>query len=376
MMDVKISRMMYFFLIINIVWDKAIGATSSVTARTVGGDAWISMSFGFIFGALLIAIMAYLGSWFREKTIIEYSEEVMGNLFSKLIGAVLAIFFIGAYAVSANILIIHATEYFMPETPVLVTYSVYTLICMYAVYLGIEVIGRFAFFGIVSIVLMNILMVMGTFDEFHYINLLPFMNRGVLTDVFGSIYIFGDVTMAILAVGFLYPMLDSGKKTVSLSFWAMLAAGILVVIWPIFETGVMGAHVMERYVVCCMEQIRAAELTKYFPRFELVMVVLFTAGCIVQSSVMYYCAKVSIKQTAGIKKDIYVNLALLILLVFATYYLGADNNYYSNFLAFPWAQISAALGIGVPAVLLVIGLLLGKISSKKVICKADKKSKT
>lgn len=373
-MDVKISRMMYFFLIINIIWDKAIGATASVMARAIGGDTWISMSFGFIEGALLIIVMAYLGSKFPEKTIIQYSKELWGKPVSKILGIVLAIFFITAYGVSANILIIHATEYFMPDTPVIVLCLVYTMICMYAIYLGIEVVARFAFFGMASIVAMDILMIMGTVDEFHLVNLLPLMTRGFSVDVISSVYIFGDIALAILAVGFLYPMLDSRKKSISLSFWAVIIGGILVVIWPVFETGVMGTHVMARYVICCMEQIRAAELTKYFPRFELAMIILFTAGCIVQSSIMFYCAKIAIRQVTGIKKEVYVIIPLFILLVWITYFLGADNNYYSNFLAFPWAQISTALSVGIPSFLLLTVLVRGKMKNKKVICSSENQS--
>jgi len=124
-MSIKISRTMYFLLIVNILWDKAIGATSSVMARAVGQDTWISMSFGFMVGALVMLIMAYLNSRFPEKTIVQYTEELWGKVAGVIIGLLLAVFFIVAFGVCANVLIIHASAYFLPETPVIVLCGFY-----------------------------------------------------------------------------------------------------------------------------------------------------------------------------------------------------------------------------------------------------------
>jgi len=368
MMNVKVSRTMYFIMIINILWDKAIGATASVTARAIGPDTWISMSFGFGAGAFIILIVAYLGSKFPEKTIIKYSEELWGKLLSKIVGIILAVFFIVAYGVCANVLILHAKEYFLVETPFVLLCLIFTLLCMYAVYLGIEVIARYAFFGAVSILLMTMLMAMGSNDEFHLNYLLPLMDRGFWPDIAASVYSFGDIALAVLAAGFLYPMLDSSKKSLSLSFWAMIAGGVAVIIWPVIETGVLGGDMMQRYVFCCMEQARATELSRFFPRFELIMIVLFNAGCVVQSSIMFYCAKLAIREVTGIKKDVYVIISLAVILTGVTYFIGVDNNNYSGFLAYPWAQACAALSIGLPFLLLVTALARGKLKSKKLLC--------
>lgn len=352
-------------VIINILWDKSIGATSSVMARAIGQDTWISMSMGFAAGALIMTAMAYIGSRYPEKTIVQYSEELLGKAAGIVIGLMLALFFIIAFAVCANVLIIHASAYFLPETPYIVLCLVFTLLCMYAVYVGIEVIARYAFLGLVSILLMNFLMMWGGLEDFRLVHLMPLMDKGLIADVGASIYIFGDLALAILAAGFLYPLLDSKKKSLSLSFWSIIAGGVLVIVWPLWETAVLGAGVMEQYVFCCMEQARATELTRYFPRFELIMVSLFTAGCVVQSATMAYCAKVAITETTGIKKNGYVVIALLVVLVGVTYLIGVDNNYYSNFLAYPWAQICAVLSIGLPSFLLLAIFIKTKLEDNK-----------
>ena len=88
-MKAKISRMQIFLLIPNMLFGKAIGITSGVMVGKIGADTWISMTFGFIIGAIIIFLLTYLSSKFPEKTIIQYSEELLGNGLGKLLGGLL-----------------------------------------------------------------------------------------------------------------------------------------------------------------------------------------------------------------------------------------------------------------------------------------------
>jgi spore germination protein KB len=84
---IKVSRTQYFFLIPNLLFSKAIGITVGVLARKIGGDAWTAMVIGFLAGTVLMLIMTYLNTKFPDKTIIQYSEEIVGKVVSKFISA-------------------------------------------------------------------------------------------------------------------------------------------------------------------------------------------------------------------------------------------------------------------------------------------------
>jgi spore germination protein KB len=239
------------------------------------------------------------------------------------------------------------------------------LLCMYGVFLGIEVVVRFSFVGFVMLTLLTIAMVTGITQDIKIINLLPLMDRGIFADIAGSMYAFGDIAMAIFAVGFLYPMLNKRKKAFALTFWAMFIGACLVITWPLYETMVLGTDLMQQTVVVCMRQIRCAQLTKYLPRYELIMVSFFAFSMFVQSVAMFYCSKYCIKQVAGIKKDWIMIVPLTIILVITTYFMSVDHNNYVNFLTFPYSQICAALSIGLPIILFLAALFRGKLKKKK-----------
>jgi spore germination protein KB len=71
--------MQFFFMIPNLLFGKAIGITSGAIARKVGADTWTSMLIGFIIGIGVMALLTYLCFKFPDKTIINYSEDILGK---------------------------------------------------------------------------------------------------------------------------------------------------------------------------------------------------------------------------------------------------------------------------------------------------------
>lgn len=362
-MKAQIDRLEYFVLIPNLLYAKAIGITAGVMARRVGADNWIAMLIGFMVGIVVILLTTYLGSRFPDKTMIQYAEELLGKWVGRGIGLLLILFFILAFGTSANTMILHLKEYFLPSTPFFLLCLLYTLLSVYGVMSGVEVIFRYAIIGFLMSMLINLSMLNGTYRDFDLTHILPLLSRGLLKDIAASYYIFGDIGMAILGVGMFYPMLNQKKKIYTITFWSMVLATGMVVIWPLFEMAVMSEGVARQYTVVCMEQIRCAQLGRYFPRYELIMVSFFTFGTIVQSVAMFYCAQYGIKQITGIKNDKWITVVLGIVLTGVTYQMAYDHNQFINFLAFPFSQIAAGLSIGLPLLLWLVALFRGKLKA-------------
>ncbi|MCF6093302.1 spore germination protein [Microaerobacter geothermalis] len=361
MRNAKIDQIQYFSLFPNLVFGKAIGFTSGVLSRQVGADVWTSMLIGFVIGTLIMLFMTFIGSRFPDKTILQYSSHLLGKWPAKWIGVILFLFFSVAFTTSANVITLHIKEYLLPETPMIVLTVSYVLLSMYGVILGIEVILRLALFALIMTILLDFLMVIGSIAKFDIMNLLPLFDRGIVKNITSSIYLFPDLSFAVLAVGMLFPLLNQKKKAYSLTFKSMIAATLLTVTWPLFEIGVMGADITKQYVVTCMQMARSAQLTLYLPRYELIMMILFVWGVIIQSMVMFYCAMYSFKQTTGIKKDWYIILPLSLILMIGTYLLGYDHNRFVDFLTTPWPQITTSLSTGLPVILFLAALIRGKL---------------
>lgn len=324
------------------------------------------MLIGFLFGTFFIILTVYLGSKFPEKTIIQYSNELVGKWGAKLIGVLLFIFFIFAFITSANTLILHIKQYLLPQTPYFVICLFYTLLTLYGLHLGIEIIIRLSFFAFLMVLLLNVIIILGTLKDVDVMNLLPLMDKGIIPNLTASIITFGDLGFAILGLSIIYPMLNKKTGSISLAFWSSIAAIVLVIAWPLMETATMGADVMKQFTIVCMQHIRGVELTRFFPRSELIMVSLFSWAVYIQSTVMLFCCLYSLKQVTGIKKEYVTYIPLAITLIIGEYYLGFDHNRFADFLAYPWPQASAALSIGLPVLLLLLYIVHRKKLHKKL----------
>ena len=226
MATAKTNRLQYILMIPNLIYGKAIGITAGVITRKIGADTWLAMAIGFITGIIIMLLMTYLCSRFPDKTMIQFSEELFGKWIGRGVGVVLALFFIMVYGASANVMTLHLSEYFLPDTPFILICLLYTLLCMYGVFRGVEVVIRFSLVAFIMSVLTNLTMVTGTIQDIKPINLFPIMDSGIFENISASFYVFGDIAMAILAVGFFYPMLNKKGKVLSLTFWTMAVTGL------------------------------------------------------------------------------------------------------------------------------------------------------
>lgn len=367
-MKEKIDRLQYFFLIPNLIFGKAIGITAGIIVRKVGADVWTAMTLGFGISAVFIILTTHISSKFPDKTMIRASEEIFGKWISKAIAIFFAVYFAFAYGVSANVMLMHLKQYFLPETPFIVLTIIYTLVCAYGVKLGPEVVIRFSFLGFIALWGINITMILGTMQDFDLINLQPVLDQGLQKNLINSMYVFCDTTMVIAAVGMVYPMINKKKKIMPITIAAIIVAFISVIIWPIFEVGVLGADVMKQFVVVCMQQVRSAQLTRYLPRYELIMVSFFVWSVYVQSVLMYFDCEYSIKEAFKIDKNRVMVYILLPIMIIITNQMGKDHNNYIRFLAGPWTIASVGLGIGVP-IIFMIALMLKRKPKKKSLNK-------
>lgn len=356
-MKIQINRTQYFTLFTNLIYGKAVGITSAILARHVGNDNWISMTIGGCVTLFVVWIITYLGAKFPDQTIVQYSQKLVGVWLGRIIGLGLCLFFIIAFTTSANTILFHAKPYLMPETPFIVLVIGYVLICAYGLYAGIEAVLRLSFFGFLMAALLDLVMIVGVSDKFKLNNLLPLLDQGLGIDIAASIYGFTDFSMLIFGLGFLYPLLNNKTKIFKLSFFGTFTGLFLILVWQVFEIGVMGKHITSQFVVSCMQLGRVAQVFTYLPRYELVMMILFVWGMIVQSVVMFYGMIHSFMHVFQVKKEKHWLIPFMLVNILATYFLGKDQNWFADFLSFPWSQITAALTLGLPSLLLILFLI-------------------
>ena len=359
-MKVQISNGIFMALIINMVYAKAIGLTQGSIAREVGGDMWISTLFSTIQGCLMMLLTVYLIRKTPSLNIIEQSEVLLGKWFGKIISLLLFFFFVGAAGAVFTTFVYHLKDYFLPEAPTFLFILAGMVIAVFALYHGIEVIGRMALIGVFSILMLNILIIIGSMSDFDIKELLPIFDAGLVPDVWASRHNNTDWAMATMMAAMILPKVKENKTWSKSGAYGILLGGAFVVLWPILESGVLSAEVAGQYIISCMQMARSAEIGLFIHRYEMIMIAFFALSSITQIIMTFYCATISVQRIFGIKKFNRTIIPVSFVLSAFGYWVVLDHHRAISYIESYWVLLAMSISVGVPIILLLLGLLFKK----------------
>ncbi|WP_251549683.1 GerAB/ArcD/ProY family transporter [Neobacillus muris] len=360
MQKVRISNGMFMALIINMVYAKAIGLTQGSIAREVGGDMWISTFFSSIQGCLMMLLTIYVIRQSPESNILGQSELLLGKWFGKIISLILFLFFVGAAGAVYTTFVYHLKDYFLPEAPTIIFVIAGFIIAVFALYHGIEVIGRMALIGVFSILMLNILIIFGSIRDFDIRELMPLFQYGVLPDLWASRHNNTDWAMATMMAAVILPMVKEKNTWKRSGALGIVLGGAFVIIWPILETGVLTAEVAGQYIVSCMQMARSAQIGLFFHRYEMIMIAFFSLSALTQIIMTFFCAAVSIQNLIGMKSHKPAILPASLILSGFGYWVVLDHHRAIDYIETYWVTLAMSIAIGIPLMVLVLGFIFRK----------------
>lgn len=354
-------------IIICIAWPTIINYGSGFLTREVGRDMWISGIISILTTLPFIFLIVYIGQNFPGKTIVEYSRDLLGNIFGRLLGLVLSAYFLVISVTAISMYIHHLTAFLLPETPFLVVTLIHVFVICYMVWEGPEVIARTAVIGFSMAIIFYTLVFMASVSEIDVQRILPLFDSGIIPVFKASLK--GDTFIGVIYIllAMLLPMVKDQKKAFSTSAAGLFIGGFFFVFYFVVELMVMGPQVVAIMRIASMDFVRSIQITQYLHRFESFMVGLWYWSILVQASILAYSSLEAFMQSTGIKKkNPWIIVIFGIILVILTHVIGRDRVFFLIFREYKWQYFSLPLQFGVPLILL-LALGIKKIvnSSKK-----------
>lgn len=360
-MKIRITNGMLAALIICLIYAKAIGLTQGIIAREVYGDAWLSTIFATLQGMVIMTLTVYLIKRRPDKNILQQADLIFGRWIGRGLGLLLSLFFLGAFSTISIVFVYHLMDYFLPEAPTWIFFAIGTSVCLYGLYLGLEVIGRAAFLGVLSMIIFNILVIFGSYKQMDIQELHPLFQSGLLNTMWASRHNDTDWIMATLMVSLLLPQVNERKEWGKAATIGILLAGIIIVLWPVLEVTVLTPEMTAQYIVSCMQLARSVEIGVFMHRYEMIMVAMFIVPLFVQMMMCLYCATKGLSHALGDMKGMNILYVPVVLVasVFG-YWIVDDHMRAVDYLTDIWPPISLSLGFGLPLIVLVGGAIARK----------------
>lgn len=322
-------------------------------------DVWISTLLSFFISLVFVMPILALAKKYPDKTIIQYSQILLGKFLGKLVGILYIGFFLHVTVNTIRLFGEYFTAAPMPETPLLVFLCTMVLVSAYAVHNGLEVIARFGEI-IMPITIILVLLIAAFVFGMTDLNLLkPVLEEGILPVLQGAVHAAARTTEPIF-IAMLCPYLNVRKK-MTLSFIAALAGVILllaVINMQIISTFGNQAKLLSFPYVSLLREISFADIIE---RIDLLHIGIWILGNIFKASLYFYLTVLGLAQLFNLKSYQILVLPVAFSIVLLSVFLYKNLIQLKEFLFYKiLTPYNLFFILAVPLLLMIISFLKKK----------------
>ncbi len=258
-------------------------------------DAWISALITLFFSLLFTTLIAFLSKQFPKKTIVEYSQYLLGKWPGRALSLIFLWLFLQLSVIEIRIYGEIINIDFLPDTPLIVIMGIMVLTATISVYKGIKVIGRTAdiLFFIFFLMILSLLFI--PLAGFNGNNLQPILARGWEPAIRGSLVPIAMISQ-VWVIGVITPDILNPEKIIKTSCIAIGSSIGLLVVFSLLTIGNLGAFRGSRSVYPVFSLIRSIEISQFLERAELLIIFAWGMGHFITVSTYLYVGSKSLYQ--------------------------------------------------------------------------------
>jgi spore germination protein KB len=264
----------------------AILLVPAITARHANQDMWLSPLWASFVGFLTVYIAVQLHQLYPQKTLIEYSEDILGKFLGRAVGLIFLLFYLHI----SGIIVREYGEFivgnFLLHTPIVFVMGSIVLVCSFAVRGGVEVIGRLAELSVPVVIIMILIIIILLIPDMEVENMFPIMEKGIMPSLMGALVPQGWFSEFLL-IAFLLPYVadqNKGKKWGMISVVAVMLTLSFINIAALFVLG----GITDRFVYPVASAVRYISIADFLEHLEAMVATLWVAGVFLKIAVFYY----------------------------------------------------------------------------------------
>ncbi len=299
-MKEKIANRQFAFILILIRSTIVIAHLPVLTSADAFQDAWVSALLSLVGSLVLVAFIAGLSARFPDRTLVEYSRDILGPVLGSLVSLIPLWAFLHLAAMDLRLYAEILVVGFLPETPLAFMVGSMALVAAYCAYGGVEVLGRTAdaiFFLFILFVFASVGFAVPQMNVEH---LQPVLARGMLPPIRGAITPLAT-SAQFLVLTFLFPNLNQPEKGFRSALFAMLVSSIILVVTAMAVVGVMSAPLGAESAFPFFQMVRVTRVSQFLERVEAPTVVAWGFGLFITLSAFLLAGSRGVAQLVGIQ---------------------------------------------------------------------------
>lgn len=322
-------------------------------------DVWIDLWMAVPIYWIVALPFYFLAKRFPQRTFYEYTQAITGKA-GLWLGILYILFLLHITALTLTNFSEFFTTAVMHETPSLFFVISLTLIAAYAVYHGIEVLGRLSEFIAPIIIIAIIGVVLLLVKDMDLKELTPILEKGIFPSIFTGLSPVGQ-TIEIIEIAIILPFLNDLRKTKMVFIYTPLLLVFFLFILTFAELTILGDDLARTFTYPFYTIIRLIHVGDFLERIESFHVTIWILGMFVKTAFQYYVIVLGIGQLFHLKSYKPLILPMGIIIVAFTSMLGSNVVEFREFLSFriyDWYTMFFILFI--PSLLLLTAVLRKK----------------
>ena len=331
-----------------------------------GQTGWLADIVGLILGIVSVGLFIKLHQpYLFKKNIVQIAEMTGGKTFKIIISILYLYFAIHLGALNLRIIADFLTMVIMPNMPLIVISGILTLIISYAVWMGVETIGRVG-----QIILPVVLFIFGvllllSLPGYQVSNLIP-INGNIAGILRGGLFIWSFPLGNLILFSFLLPYVKVNKKSKiklkQYSYYvagAMLIGGLILTMRTVALTMIMGPKLSSVFTYPIFSMVGVINIADFLERLETAFLIMWIGTVFIQVLICFWVAvETSSMLTSNVGKNFFI-LPLAVILTGFTQFLFENYTEQYQFLLHTWPLYTIIFIFVLPLII----YLLDKVSS-------------
>ncbi|MBO8169143.1 MAG: endospore germination permease [Thermoanaerobacteraceae bacterium] len=353
----RIGNYQLFLLVLFIILPTAILFVPAVTTAVAQEGGWLATALASGVGMVIASLFGAYFRFFPEQNLLEISSMALGKWLGRIVGLGYIWFLFQTNAIIIREFGEFLTTAVMPETPLSVFIISITLLSAWAVYQGLEVIGRMNEFVFPLLTLATLIVIVLVLREAEFSRLSPltvFNWKSLLAASMIPASWMGEIVLVTLFIPFVYQAQKS---------WPWMVAGIMVVgafllAITMAAIVVFGHAEASRLMFPTYSLARIISISNIIERMESLVMAVWVAGVFLKITIWFYALVLLTAQTFGLKTYKPLILPYAFAQIALSFWLFKNITGLFQFISTTWPVYSiSTFEVGIPLLILVIALI-------------------
>jgi spore germination protein KB len=301
-LKMKVSGSQMFWMIASMEVGMTLLLTVNPALAAAKQNAWISCLLAGGIGVFIALLGAKLSVLYPNKTLVEYSQTILGKWFGKMIVVPYFVMWFSAIAIilrqSGELIV----EFILPGTPLFVVILTMAFVVLYAASSGLEVIGRVSEIIGPIIMILIVLSLLLSLNHMKWVNLLPtYFDSGWLSVIKGALPTASFLGESIM-ITMLLPFASKPKEGATKAILGVGIASLMISLSYIFIIAVLGTSVATTKWYPFFELLRYISIDHYLENWDGLVIMIWLGSIFIKLSLYFFITSYGIAQWIGMQK--------------------------------------------------------------------------